>query len=591
MTKTQELPSLGVDAPINLDRLIETRLLVSANSGAGKSWALRRLLEQTYGSCQHLVIDPDGEFHTLREGYDYVLVGKNGECAANLKSAALLATRLLELNTSAILDISELSIHDRQLFVQRFLESLMAAPRELWHPVIVVIDEAHSYAPQDGHAESSAAVIDLMARGRKRGFCGLLATQRISKLHKDAAAEANNRLIGRSALDIDMKRAAAELGFTTREEILSLRKLEDGHFYAFGPALSPIVKEIHIGPVKTTHLKAGQRSALPTPPRDRVKKVLAQLADLPAEAEEEARSVAEWRAKLKQAEAENLRLQREAVVQIVEKPVITDDQLQALAALYNKGIDFLKQLGDVSVEAAKGWQTLNTDLAALTTKHHNAAKFVEFATSVGPMPTSLLAGSRESAQALHRQSGKVTVRAGNHEVREPARPPARTTPSGEAGGLTKSELRILEACAWVEVTGLTEFHVRTIAFLAGFKLGGHFVNLRGRLSTANYINYGDHSMSLTEKGRAAAPVTLPSTLHAFHDGILSKLDASTRRLLRVLIDCYPTWLTNEEFADRADFMVGGHFVNMRGRLSGMQLITYHEGKACAANLLFPEGLS
>jgi DNA helicase HerA-like ATPase len=46
-------------------------------------------------------------------------------------------------------------------------------------------------------------VIALMSQGRKRGYCGILATQRLSKLHKDAAAECNNVLIGRTWLDVD----------------------------------------------------------------------------------------------------------------------------------------------------------------------------------------------------------------------------------------------------------------------------------------------------------------------------------------------------------------------------------------------------
>lgn len=53
---------LGDDARCDLDALVDTRLLVQANSGGGKSWCLRRLLEQTHGKVQHLVIDPEGEF-------------------------------------------------------------------------------------------------------------------------------------------------------------------------------------------------------------------------------------------------------------------------------------------------------------------------------------------------------------------------------------------------------------------------------------------------------------------------------------------------------------------------------------------------
>ncbi len=43
---------------LDVPRLLETRLLIQANSGGGKSWALRRILEQTAKQCQQIIIDP-----------------------------------------------------------------------------------------------------------------------------------------------------------------------------------------------------------------------------------------------------------------------------------------------------------------------------------------------------------------------------------------------------------------------------------------------------------------------------------------------------------------------------------------------------
>jgi hypothetical protein len=63
-----------------------------------------------------------------------------------------------------------------------------------------------------GDAESTEAVISLMSQGRKRGYAGIIATQRLSKLHKDAAAEANNVIIGRTWLDADQARAGDAWG-------------------------------------------------------------------------------------------------------------------------------------------------------------------------------------------------------------------------------------------------------------------------------------------------------------------------------------------------------------------------------------------
>lgn len=288
--------------PVSFDlaALLESRLLVQANSGAGKSWLLRRLLELTYGHVQQIVLDVEDEFYTLRKAFpDYVLGGRaGGDCPAEPRSADLLARKLLELEASAILGIYELKAHERGLFVERFLDALVNAPKELWHPVLVVVDEAHMFAPEGEKAASTGAVIDLMTRGRKRGFCGVLATQRISKLHKDAAAECNNKLIGRSGLDVDMVRSSKELGFTKDEQRLSLRSLKPGHFYAFGPAISDAVIEVEVGPVQTEHPRAGARQAAPPAASKKAKSLLAKLADLPAQAEEEIRSMAEARRKI-----------------------------------------------------------------------------------------------------------------------------------------------------------------------------------------------------------------------------------------------------------------------------------------------------
>src|SRR4051794_9361799 len=100
--------NLNDNQRIELTTLIDTRLLIQANSGGGKSWCIRRILEQSHGKVQQIVIDLEGEFSTLREKYDYILAGKDGDTPADPKSASLLARRLLELNVSAIIDLYEL---------------------------------------------------------------------------------------------------------------------------------------------------------------------------------------------------------------------------------------------------------------------------------------------------------------------------------------------------------------------------------------------------------------------------------------------------------------------------------------------------
>ncbi len=99
--------TVETNEPVHLDiqRILEGRLLLQANSGGGKSYAVRKLCEITHGKVQQIILDPEGEFATLREKYDYILVGKDGDIPINLRASELLARKLLELGTSAIIDL------------------------------------------------------------------------------------------------------------------------------------------------------------------------------------------------------------------------------------------------------------------------------------------------------------------------------------------------------------------------------------------------------------------------------------------------------------------------------------------------------
>lgn len=290
----------GYSVALDLDELIVSRLLIQANSGGGKSWLIRKLLEEASGKVQCIVFDPEGEFGTLRERYPFMLAGRKGDFPISLPAVEKVARRILELEVSIILDLSDLDKEERPPYVARFLDAMLEAPEALWHPVLVVIDEAHDYAPQKSHKgqeenPAKSKVINLAAKGRKRGFCAVLATQRLSKLDKDAVAELNNKILGRAVYGDDREQEAEELGIRNRDEILALRKLKPGTFFAFGPALRTrgdevdIVK-VRVGPVQTTHPTAGQRKygqVRTTPTPGELKELVGQFSDLPQEAEKE----------------------------------------------------------------------------------------------------------------------------------------------------------------------------------------------------------------------------------------------------------------------------------------------------------------
>lgn len=307
---------------VDLDRLVASRCLVQANSGGGKSRAIRQLLEETHGRVQHLVIDPEGEFATLRERFDYILAAKQGgDTIAAPKYAKRLCRTLVELNASAVLDLYDLTLDERREFVQHFLTELMALPRSLWHPIIVVIDEMHVFAPEAGSSRAAEAVTALATQGRKRGFCLVGATQRISKLHKDVAAELLNKMIGRTGLDIDVKRAGDELGMG-KDERNALKTLAPGEFYVYGPAIANEVAKVKTGAVTTSHPEAGRVGTVPPPPSAKVKAMLAQLADLPKEAEQELRTIEEFKREVASLRSQLTKAQKAQPAPIADQKAI-----------------------------------------------------------------------------------------------------------------------------------------------------------------------------------------------------------------------------------------------------------------------------
>lgn len=292
----------GKTYPVAFEKLLDTRTLIHGSSGSGKTHLTRRLLEETHGLVQQIVLDPEGEYSPLREKFGYVLAAKKGgDVVADPKSAGLLALKLLEIGASCIVDLYELQLHEQQLFVRNFLDAMMNSPKHLHHPVLVVIDEADIFVPEKSEPICRKAVIDLARRGRKRGFCATLVTQRISMVSKDATAQLQNRLIGLTTQDNDQKRAADELGFG-KDAQRELRNLELGEFWAFGPAISRDVIKARIGKVLTPEPKAGEAYKLraPKPSADTLA-AIKKLVDLPQAAAEEARTVEELRHELELA--------------------------------------------------------------------------------------------------------------------------------------------------------------------------------------------------------------------------------------------------------------------------------------------------
>lgn len=554
---------------IDVEELLVTRLLLQADSGAGKSYALRRILEQTYGLALQWVIDPEGEFGTLREKGDYVIVGGEnadvpvpslppGASQAEFdKLVASFVVALVELKVNVVFDLFDLSVAmdaktknavgrgvafdaTRAGFVASLFRGLIALPKKLWCPMIVAVDEAQTFAPEGGGKESPALVplADWSARARKRGQCPLYSTNSLAMLANDVMRGVQNYLIGRCALDADNKRAAKYLRLDTdgQEELrLGMGK---GEFFCFGPALSSTIAKVKVGKVETSHPTPGKPAPVVPEPPEKVKKVLAQLALVPKKLKEEAVTIEKLKARITELEAEMAKRKIEVEVEEVEIDKKALKRLEAVAASLEKIQKIEAQLLDRKAQAlqvvASELDSFRIELAKVTGAPAPAPRLERVAEGVivrGPAVDRL-----------------VDRRASADEVND-RRPRAAPTGAVKSGAIEM--LRV--ACI------LGESDRFTICVLAGIVPGGG--------TASDYFAALKREGLIVEPSRGIVQPTADGrkqwgsttgVLTPLHDLIAqSGLKAGARKMLEVLVQANGKSMTRADICALAGIEPGG----------------------------------
>lgn len=550
---------------VSLQDLVASRLLIQGSSGAGKSYLARYMLEQTHGQIQQIIFDPEGEFATLRERFDYVVASADGDgdVAADPKSAKLLCRQLVELGASAILDIYELDPEDREEFVARFLRELLSLPKDLWRPALVVIDEAHEFAPEAGNPVSRKPVELLVSKGRKRGLGAICLTQRLSKLSKNAS-DLQNYLIGYTGLDTDVRRAGDILGFDKAQQ-QGLKLLETGEFYAFGPAITREVTKVRSGPIQTHHPVGGEVRPPTPPPRGKLRALLSKISDIPERAAEEERSVAALEEKVSRLQRE-LRAEKRAS----SKPAASDPEAieRRVAAERNR----------IRSEVEK---QLASYQARVEGQFNRAGKLVQDLADVLVAP---------AAPELTNGGQATTTR------RIPT--PRRTTAvvAEPSGDVSVPQQRILDTLSLLEGMGIVAPDRSTVGMFADQspRSSGYANNL-GRLRSLGLIDYpSGGKLQLTSAGSGLAkPPDDVATLDQLHDAWFTRLSHPQVRILQALIAAFPSDLSREELAEISEQSPtsSGYANNLGFLRNSLGLIDYPAGgRVVATTLLFPAGL-
>lgn len=556
---------------IDLDKIVKGRALFQANSGGGKSYLLRKFLEESNGKIQQIIIDPEGEFSTLREKYDYLLVGKdNADIQIDTNHAALLAKKLMETGADAILDLYEMSPFERIRFVKVFVDALVNLPKKLWHPCIIVIDEIHVFAPESskGRSEALEAVASLASRGRKRGYALIGATQKLSKFHKDVAAELNTKFTGRCTLDIDQKRAAQELGIKDHTQLRNL----DYEFFVFGPAVDRECR-VKSYTVKTTHEDIGSTVSTKLGNPSKIKSMMKDFAELPQEAENELKTTQDLNRKIVEQKNEIVILKRaqpKVDPQLVEKSYqkgiiigrreslkeleVTKSFLKILKMGYNR---ILKSNDDVTNTCNNSISEIDKILAIPLTE-------------IKPViVTSLISKEISASVSLDHDKTLQTI----------------TDPNDLPLG--RCETAILETLITFNQTCT---RVKVAIFSGYSSTSGGFSNSISKLKNSGFIIVDNGSLTITDEGRAqnVSVKPLPDTTDEILFFWKNKLGKCPGAILECAVRVYPESISKEDAGIQTGYSASsGGFSNGISKIKTLGLIKYSNGQIIASEDMFP----
>ena len=550
----------GTGLHVDLEKLVASRLLIQGSSGAGKSWLIRYLLEQTHGKIQQFVFDPEGEFSTLRAHFDYVVAsaGGDGDVPAHPDTAALLCEQLVDLEASAILDIYDLDPEERQEFVGNFLRRLVNLPKGSWRPALVVVDEAHEFAPETEKTPARKPMELIVSKGRKRGLCAVYSTQRLSKLSKNAS-DLQNMLIGYTGLDVDVRRAGDMLGFDRRQQ-QELKQLEH-EFFAFGPAFSREVTRVRSGRVQTHHPKAGEIRPPTPPPKGKLAKLVAQLSEIPERAAEEERTIEALEARVREL--------RDQLARAGELGP-TEEEIDARI---REAEERARTAAAAAIEELR--TEARTPLEQLQQMLMNGRAPVQVTTEIV---------DRETGATVSRSERTVSPR----RIAPPP-PPKSTSP------LPSAWHRILDALASLEVVGVkAPFRENVAVFARMSPRSSAYQGHVGKMTKAGLLEQPVAGcIALSDEGRrVGVPNRRPRSVRELHNAWLEYLTNAEGRILSALLDAHPEPIPREELAGRAgQSWKSSAYQGHVGHLAGLGLLNYpRAGVVALSDLLFPMGL-
>jgi len=297
--------NISQDLHLDLEDVIGQCIAILGIRGSGKSNTAGVIFEELLRNSYPMsIVDIEGEYFGLKEGYEVLVVGtgEGVEIEIDADSAPEIAQVSMEQNVPVVLDLSGFLSDERTEILKSYLSSLWELAGRLRRPYIIGIEEAHEFIPQGVKHELKEMIARIALRGRKRGLGGIIVSQRSAKVDKDVLSQAGILFLHRVVHEVDMRVYGELLPWRKSEVKEIIGSLDTGDcIYINGDSILPI----YVRERSTFH--AGFTPSLEAVASPELKQVSVSII----EAIERAKSSKRKRSKAEELEARIAQLEQE----------------------------------------------------------------------------------------------------------------------------------------------------------------------------------------------------------------------------------------------------------------------------------------
>jgi Mn-dependent DtxR family transcriptional regulator len=563
------------------ERVLDQHMIVLGKTGAGKSSALRHIVENRLRHHKRIcIVDIKGDWWGLKSsadgsgpGFPIIAFGsfrnpKATDVPINSKSGKEIAQLITGGNRPCIIGLSGWMPHEVQEFWIDFASTLF---RTNQGELILVVSECHNFSPKGKILSPEAGKVihwtnRLLGEGRGIGLVFLGDSQRPQKVHNDTldscetlVAMRVNHPAARDAIKewIDGNGDPA-IG---KEVLNTLAQLKRGEGWVWSP-------EIGFGPQRVTFPMFETFDSFAPPQLQRkVSESGWSTVDLEVVKQKLNAVIEEAKANdPKELKAQIVRLKAELVKAHTDHPPSAPviDQSAINDAVERQRTADNQILGEI----VRDDQRLRDGLMRIAT---TCRELVEIGCPVPVGGLQRIAPSPAAAMVSPPPKPQQPLQRQMH---------ATSNGSGVLSELTRPQGRILEALAEAESIGRKQITRSWLAFIAGASPSSSaFVNNVSRLSSLGLIQYPQPGVvAFSPKGRELTPLASePLTPEDMADRIRSLITRPQADLLYALIQNHPNAITREALANEAGVSPNSSaFVNNVSALSSREIVEYPE---------------